>query len=99
MIAAHGAAPDRDGFGATYEDLRRRVLTGATVPGTGGLLLCLREGLAAWIARGAVGAAPVAPAGHHPERWAAARVANEIHAAVVRVLASMALDRVKETPP
>jgi hypothetical protein len=98
VIAAHAAAPGCDVFGATYEDLRRRVLTGAAVGGASGLILCLREGLAAWMTRGVMGAAPVAPVGQ-PERWAAPRVANEIHAAVVRVLASMALDRVKETPP
>jgi hypothetical protein len=98
VIAAHAAAPGGDVFGATYEDLRRRVLTGAAVGGARGLVLCLREGLAAWMTHGAIGAGPVAPAGQ-PERCAAPRVSNEIHAAVVRVLASMALDRVQETPP
>ena len=96
MIAAHAVPPDRDVFGATYEELRRRVLTGAAFGGASGLVLFLREGLAAWMARGAVGAAPVAPAGH-PVRCAAPRVANEIHAAVVRVLASMALGHMEET--
>jgi hypothetical protein len=85
-------------FGATYEDFRRRILTGAAGGSASGLVLCLREGLAAWMTHGAMGAGPVAPAGQ-PERCAAPRVSNEIHAAVVRVLASMALDRVKETPP
>jgi hypothetical protein len=47
---------------------------------------------------GVMGAALVAPAGQ-PERGAAPRVANDIHAAVVRVLASMALGRIQETPP
>ncbi len=95
MIAAHAVPPGRDVFGVTYEDLRRRVLTGSVFGGASGLVLCLREGLAAWMARGAVGAAPSAPAGH-PVRGAAPRVANEIHAAVVRVLASMALGHLKE---
>ena len=96
MIAPHAGPPGRDGFGVTYEELRRRVLTGAAFAGGSGLVVFLREGLAAWMARGAVGAAPVAPAGP-PVRGAVPRVANELHAAVVRVLASMALGHMKET--
>lgn len=97
MIAAHAVPPGRDVFGATYEELRRRVLTGSAFGGPFGVVLLLREGLAAWMARGAAGAAPVAPA-MHPGRWVAApRASDEIHAAVVRVLASMALGRVEET--
>jgi hypothetical protein len=98
MSTAHAAAPGRDVFGATYEDFRRRVLTGAAVGSASGLVLCLREGLAAWMTHGVMGAALVAPAGP-PERGAAPRVANDLHAAVVRVLASMALGRIQETPP
>lgn len=96
MIAAPAVPPDCDGFGATYEELRRRVLTGAAFGGASGLVLFLREGLAAWMARGAVGAASVAPAGHSVQ-GAAPRVLTEIPAAVVRVLASMALGHIEET--
>jgi hypothetical protein len=80
---------------AAYEALRRRVLTGAVFGGPGGLVLLLRDGLAAWMARGAAGATAVEAAG--PERRGAAPlVADEIHAAVVRVLANMALAGLKE---
>ena len=98
MIATHAVSSGRDVFEATYEDLRRRVLTGAVFGGPVGVVLFLREGLAAWMARGVGSAALAAPAGH-PGRGAAPRVANEIHAAVVRVLASMALGHMKETRP
>jgi len=96
VIAAQAGPPGRDVFGATYEDLRRRVLTGAAFGGPVGMVLLLREGLAAWMARGPGGAVPGAPGGH-PGRGAAPRVENEIHAAVVRVLASMALGHMGET--
>ena len=97
MIAVHAAPPGGDGFGVTYEDLRRHVLTGSACGGTGGLVLLLRDGLAAWMARGAMGSAPVERA-VHPARCAAApRVSDAIDAAVVRVLVSMALSGHKET--
>lgn len=99
MIAAPAAPTGRDVLGATYEELRRCVLTGSAFGGAGGLVLLLREGLAAWMARGAAGAAPVEPA-VNPERWAAPpRVSDALHAAVVRVLASMALGSLKEMSP
>ena len=90
-MAVHAAPTGGEGFGVTYEDLRRHVLTGSAVGGAGGLVLLLRDGLAAWMARGAAGAAPVEPAAHPDRRGAAPIVPDEIHAAVVRVLASMAL--------
>ena len=95
MSAAPAAPTGGDVFGATYEALRRRVLTGAAFGGPFGLILLLREGLAAWMARGSAGAAPVEAA--DPERRGAApRVSDEVHAAVVRVLASMALGGLEE---
>ena len=97
MSAAPAAPTGGDVFGATYEALRRRVLTGAAFGGPFGLVLLLREGLAAWMARGAAGLAPVEPA-VNPERCVAApRVSDAIHAAIVGVLASMALGGLKET--
>jgi hypothetical protein len=95
VIAAHAAPPGGDVFGATYEALRRRVLTGAAFGGAGGLVVLLRDGLAAWMARGAAGAAAV-EAADPARRGAAPIVSDEIHAAVVRVLASMALAGLKE---
>lgn len=91
------AAPiGHDPFGAAYEGLRRSVLGAAPVGGHGGLVLLLREGLTAWMAAVAPGAAAVEPPGHPDRGAAAARVSDAIHAAVVRVLASMALSGLKE---
>jgi hypothetical protein len=95
VIAAHAAPPGDDVFGATYEALRHRALTGAAFGGAGGFVVLLRDGLAAWMARGAAGAAAGAAAG--PARQGAAPlVSDEIHAAVVRVLANIALAGLKE---
>jgi len=91
VIAAHAAPTGDDVFGATYEALRHRVLTGAAFGGAGGLVVLLRDGLAAWMARGSAGAA-AGPA----RRGAAPLVSDEIHAAVVRVLANIALASLKE---
>jgi hypothetical protein len=58
-----------------------------------GLVVLRREGIAAWMARGSARSAPVAP-----DRDAAAPAgSDEIHAGVVRVLASMALAGREET--
>ena len=91
MIVAHAAPTGRDVFGATYEELRRCVLTGAAFGGPVGLVVLLREGLAAWMACGSAGAAPVERTRDPDRRAAAPLVSDELHAAVVRVLASMAL--------
>jgi hypothetical protein len=95
VITAHAAPTGRDVLGAPYEALRRRVLTGSVCGAPGGLVLLLREGLAAWMARGAAGATPV-EAGGPERRGAAPIVSDEIHAAVVRVLANIALAGLKE---
>jgi hypothetical protein len=97
VIAAPTPPPDRDVLGAAYEELRRRVLTGSAVAGARGLVLLLRDGLAAWMAHGTPGA-PVSERAGPPDRGAAApRVSDALHAAVVCVLASMALSGLKET--
>ena len=79
-----------------YEELRRRVLAGTPFGGPVGLVLLRREGLVAWMTRGAAGGAPV-EAADTERRGAAPLVSNEIHIAVVRVLVSMALGGLKET--
>jgi len=96
VTAAPVAATGPDRFRVTYEELRGRVLAGAPCGGACGLVLRLREGLAAWMAGGSAGSAPVAPAVEPHRRAAAPLVSDEIHAAVVRVLASMALGGPKE---
>ena len=90
------AATTDDTVVDVYEELRRRVLAGAPFGGPGGLVLLRREGLVAWMTRGAAGAAPV-EAADAARRGAAPLVSNEIHAAVVRVLVNMALSGLKET--
>jgi len=96
VTASHAAPTGRDPFGAAYEELRRRVLASVPFGGHGGLVLLLREGIAAWMARGAACVAPLEPALDPDRRGAAPIVSDEIHAAVVRVLASMALGRLGE---
>ena len=89
------AATTGDTVVAAYEDLRRRGLAGVPFGGHVGLVVLLREGIVAWMTRGSGGAAPVEAAG--PARGGAAPlVSDEIHAAVVRVLASMALGGLEE---
>jgi hypothetical protein len=95
VITAHAAPPGGDVFGATYEALRHRVLTGAAFGGAGGLVVLLRDGLAAWMADGPAGATPVEAAGP-ARRGTAPIVSDELHAAVVRVLANIALAGLKE---
>jgi hypothetical protein len=92
-VTACTTRPDGDDrFGTAYEALRRSVLAGFPGGGPGGLVLLLREGLAAWMTRGAVSAAPVEAA----RRGAAPVLANEIDASVVQVLANMALGGLEE---
>ena len=84
------ATRNRDTPGAAYEELRRRVLAGSTTGSHFGLVVLLREGVAAWMARGAV--ASTADRSAPTDRWAAApMLSDEVHAGVVRVLAGMAL--------
>lgn len=82
---ATGDGPDM--FGAAYEALRRSMLAGASGGGHVGLVLLLREGLAAWMSSGAVAATPGAPERH----GVAPIMADESDAAMVRVLAALAL--------
>ena len=89
------AATPNDTVVAAYEELRRRVLTGAPFGGPVGLVLLRREGLVAWMTRGAAGGAPV-EAADAARRGAAPLVSNEIHAAVVQGLVNMALSGLKE---
>ena len=89
------AATTGDTVVAAYEDLRRRVLAGAPFGGHVGLVVLLREGIVAWMICGSAGAAPV-EAANAERRGAAPLVSSEIHAALVRVLVSMALGGLPE---
>ena len=70
-----------------YEALRSHVLAGANTGSYAGLIVLLRQGVAAWMARRSACTFP-APAA---ARTTTLLVGEEIHAAIVRVLASMAL--------
>ncbi len=92
-MTASTSTPDGDDmFVAAYEALRRSVLAGVSCGGHFGLVLLLREGLAAWMARRPACSTPVEP----ERRVAAPIMSNEIDAAVVRVLANMALGGLEE---
>ena len=85
--------------GAAYEKLRHWVLAGATAGRRDGppwgLGLVLRTGIAGWMAQRTVGA--TAPA---PQRPAVAPLpSGDLHAGVVRVLASIALAHRAERRP
>lgn len=70
-----------------YEALRAQVLTGSSAASDTGLVVLLRQGVAAWTARRSAcsSPAPLVACATTPS------VSDELHAAIVRVLASMAL--------
>jgi len=74
-----------------YEEIRRIAVTGSALGGRHGLVVLLREGLAAWLARLSLCSDPV-DTGSRPDRQVGGALAtDEIQACLVRVLASMAL--------
>ena len=76
---------------AAYENLRRHALAGTAFGSPFGLLLLLREGLAAWVSRCATSCAALEPAADREPGAAAPNVSDGIRASVVQVLASMVL--------
>jgi hypothetical protein len=70
-----------------YEALRSHVLAGSSGASHAGLVVLLRQGVAAWMVRRLACACPVPVAAC----TSTLLVGEEIHAAMVRVLASMAL--------
>jgi len=86
---AHGGS---DGSVALYEQLRRHVHEGAAAPdGHGGLVVLWREGMAAWMAWRMTGAAAPEPVTAPQPPGSAPLAAAELHASLVRVLASLAM--------
>jgi hypothetical protein len=77
-----------------YEQLRRHAL--ASLPGGGsfGLGVLVREGVAAWIAHCAACPPPASPTGLGPVSRLA--MAPPLHAGIVQILASIALNRIQE---
>ena len=101
MTAGATAVGDEDASVARYEELRHGVLTGAPGGRHVGVIVLVREGLAAWLAQGSARAATVGPAAVPLGlgRPAALQVLSEVHASVVRVLANMALAGRRELRP
>jgi len=87
-VNSHAAiSDDAQGAVKAYEGLRRHVLAGARTAGDGALVLLLRQGVAGWMARRVVCAGSTLAA----VRTSTVIGGQEIHAGIVRVLASMAL--------
>ena len=95
MIDAGGGAVSE-----AYEQLRRHVV--AALPGSGrfGLAVLLREGVAAWIERGAANVPfnSVRRPGEEPPLLLASPsvLTPPLHAGLVQILASIALSRTQE---
>ena len=91
MTSSYAATGEGDACVTAYEVLRERVVGGASGGGHSGLVVILREGIAAWIAHGPAASASVRPP-VVPTSWvAASTLSHEVHADVVSVLAGMAL--------
>lgn len=84
-----GAATNDDAEAAVtaYEALRNHVLVGSSTGSHAGLVVLLRQGVAAWMARRLACACPAPTVARTTTRIKG----EDIHAAIVRVLASMAL--------
>lgn len=80
---------DAQGAVKAYEALRRHVLTGAHIAGDAAVVVLLRQGVAGWMTRRLVSAGRAAAA--RTSTVIAGQADQEMHAGVVRVLASMAL--------
>lgn len=78
---------------AAYEQLRGRVLAGKVFSSHFGLILLLREGLAAWISR----CLPLPLEAAAEPRATAPNLPDPIHAGVVQFLAGMVLRGLGET--
>jgi len=83
----------------SYEELRHGVLTG--VPGSrhGGVIVLVREGVAAWLAYGSARDATASSVAIPAGRPATPLGLSEVHASIVRVLATMALANRTEVHP
>jgi hypothetical protein len=90
------ASPAReDGFATGYEQLRRGALEGRTAGGQFGLVVLLREGVAAWIVHAATSrTAPRATTPDRPSR--SALIPDNVHAAISHVLVNMVMTARKE---
>ena len=99
MTISQPAPSDPNPSVAAYEQLRAGVLGGLTAGRPAGLALVLREGLASWLARGAVGPAALESAADPDRDATPLPISDEVHAELVRVLAGMALAGRHERTP
>ena len=83
----------------SYEELRHGVLTGAPGGHHGGVIVLVREGVAAWLAHGSASDATATPVAIPAARPAAPSGRGELDASLVRVLATMALANRTEVHP
>jgi len=82
---------------AVYEQLRLHLYAGGAAPGGPcGLIVLLRQGLAGWLAWRMTGAAASAPATAPQRAVRAPLAADDQHASLVHVLASLARSAGKE---
>ena len=99
MTTAVPALVAEDPAVARYEELRQDVITGAPGGGRSGLVVLVREGLAAWLAHAPAHAAAVPPSAAPPGRSAAPLVGDEVQQRLVGMLATMALASRAECRP
>ena len=78
-----------------YEQLRHHVLTGSSRAGHVGLILLMREGVAAWLDHSAAGVTPVAPS----TVAAVASPGLPLQAGIVAVLADLVWTTRQERNP
>lgn len=87
----------RDTSVASYEELRLRVLTGSSCGGHVGLVVLVREGVTAWLARPIAPRSPIQSATTIDGGCSAAgTVSDDFHAGVIHVLANIAVARREE---
>ena len=75
---------------AAYKELRSQVLAGAPRGGRFGLVLLLREGVAAWIDRCGTCSGPGTSAAGPDPAVSTPLVSQQLHAGIVSVLANIA---------
>ena len=84
---------------AAYEQLRRDVLQGSPHRGHAGLILLMREGVAAWIACGVTSVTPEAASTTVDRVMTTPTLSPALHASIVDVLVHIALTTRAEVNP
>ena len=99
MIDPDAPASGEDGTVAAYEELRAHILVGSPDGRHFGLILLLREGIAAWIERRATCWNPASNSATRDRALPRPLLSEQLHAEIVRVLASIALNGREEMKP